>query len=706
MTLTAMVEEARMDVELDESVSRTYTKVAAIRPENTSRAYKNKQAEFMQWCDAKGPAFNSLTRYTVTGPKLHLFLEESVIGRSKRRKSQSGRSQTVGKSTVNSYVAAMVDLWRQQQRMKINNHPSPRDDAVALLLQLTEYEEDNRRRKNFEDRGASTLLDGYTTTEQIAKVARFFWENDRDPGTSMRNLLAFLLSHYALMRGESARRMELPDLHSIQLENEGYTSCRALVMVMRQGKTNQVGRIEVGACLRNKSAQICPHGLLGFYLFWRWQVEGEPFPDFKSSETWYPVKLLKTGKDPTKEMSYKVHRDAIASALQHIGLRSRAKTHVGRGSGARMADLGGASEAQIRRLGRWNNQAMEKCYLTSLPREAMRTLAGFEPCRGSFYLARASVEPPVSLQHLIFPAVESWMEKMDTGLCEQSIAGGGFLQLLQYLRGVILQDAVILQLVFPGHPIWNHTVFKSDEFNRFRDALNSSLRTSVDPTEQQLQKALPLLSAKLDGVHQDLKMAVSGISRELQAVEGTLTDFMKVMAPLTNGSALLQVQLVSGGTISTNVANNQSGNPVSTYTESVSETNTLSTKQNAGVPTYRLSRGIRSVRELWTEWHVGIGGGYAVSELERKFGAKWCGSDERRFFNRRRKIIDLVRCGAAANDAGGPDNSLHAIDFAIEKLDELRIRLKKSLNWISSNSEDIAKELAFVKRSSIESTAE
>ncbi|OWY97418.1 hypothetical protein PHMEG_00032054 [Phytophthora megakarya] len=51
-----------------------------------------------------------------------------------------------------------------------------------------------------------------------------------------------------------------------------------------------------------------------------------------------------------------------------------------------MADLGGASESQIRRLGRWNNnQSMEKCYLTSLPREAMRTLAGFEPNRGSFF---------------------------------------------------------------------------------------------------------------------------------------------------------------------------------------------------------------------------------------------------------------------------------------------------------------------------------
>jgi hypothetical protein len=174
-----------------------------------------------------------------------------VIGRDKRRKGQC-RTEKIGRATVNSYVAAMVDLWRQQQRLKINNHPSPRDGAVSAFIKITGYEENDRRRKNFADRGADTMLDGYTTTEQIQNIARFFWMTSHNHGTSLRNLLAFLLSHYALMRGESARRMELADLHSNELENEGYTSCRALVMVMRQGKTNQVGRIEVGATMRNK----------------------------------------------------------------------------------------------------------------------------------------------------------------------------------------------------------------------------------------------------------------------------------------------------------------------------------------------------------------------------------------------------------------------------------------------------------------------
>ncbi|ETP08742.1 hypothetical protein F441_15343 [Phytophthora nicotianae CJ01A1] len=394
-----MTEEARMSVELKESVQRTYDKAAKSRPENTQRAYGKRQQEFMQWCTAKGSAFNEFTRFTVTGEKLHLFLEECVIGRAKRHRgsqNQDRREVTVGRSTVNSYVAAMVDLWKQQARAKINSHPSPRDDAVTALLKLTQSEEDNRKRKNYEDRGADTLLDGYTATEQIQQVASYFWDTKGDSGTSLRNLLAFLLSHYALMRGESVRMLELADLHSIPLENEGYNPCRALVMVMvmGQGKTNQVGRVEVGACMRHKNVRVCGHGMLAIYLFWRWHVDGEKFPDFTSSSCWYDLKLLKTGKDPTKPMSYKVHHDAISSALKYAGIRSKAKTHVGRGSGSRMADLGGASESQIRRLGRWNNQSMEKYYLTSLPREAMRTLAGFDSSRGSYFVARASAEPP------------------------------------------------------------------------------------------------------------------------------------------------------------------------------------------------------------------------------------------------------------------------------------------------------------------------
>ncbi|OWZ02398.1 RNA polymerase [Phytophthora megakarya] len=172
------------------------------------------------------------------------------------------------------------------------------------------------------------------------------------------------------------------------------------------------------------------------------------------------------------------------------------------------------------------------------------------------------------------------------------------------------------------------------------------MENGVDPAEKQLQIAMPLLTVKLDGVHQDIKSAIVGVRNDLHAVEGNLSEVMKVMAPLTAGSAF---------------------------------------------------RGIRTVNELWTEWQVGLNGGFAVSHLENQFGTRWCGPDERRFFNRRRKIIDLIRKGGAAlsHSVGTNLNTTREERLAIDKIKSFRLERKKRLNWISSNSESIAKELGF-----------
>jgi hypothetical protein len=95
-----------------------------------------------------------------------------------------------------------------------------------------------------------------------------------------------------------------------------------------------------------------------------------------------------------------------------------------------MADLAGASENQLRRLGSWNSQALEGYYLTSLPREAMRVLAGFPPTMGHFYLKRAAITPSEELQQQVFPEVDAILAKVETGVYEQTMAASAFLRLL------------------------------------------------------------------------------------------------------------------------------------------------------------------------------------------------------------------------------------------------------------------------------------
>ncbi|KAN0086483.1 hypothetical protein V8E54_000171 [Elaphomyces granulatus] len=88
--------------------------------------------------------------------------------------------------------------------------------------------------------------------------------------------------------------------------------------------------------------------------------------------------------------------------------------------------------------GRWNNDQMTGCYLTNLPFEFMRGRADFEPAFPSSYdtsdfLAR-DVQPPESFRR---------MHILGTEKVEPNLAAGAFLELLDRLRDVLLQDAAL-----------------------------------------------------------------------------------------------------------------------------------------------------------------------------------------------------------------------------------------------------------------------
>lgn len=127
-------------------------------------------------------------------------------------------------------------------------------------------------------------------------------------------------------------------------------------------------------------------------------------------EQWYPLWLFPgKGKDGKSPLSSDAHAKATKSLLEDAGVRQHSKkvTHIFRGSGARMADLGGASETDIRRGGRWDMSSMAQHYLTTLPRETMRVLAGFPASAGQFWLAR-DIDPPEGLENSIFPQAKLW----------------------------------------------------------------------------------------------------------------------------------------------------------------------------------------------------------------------------------------------------------------------------------------------------------
>lgn len=108
------------------------------------------------------------------------------------------------------------------------------------------------------------------------------------------------------------------------------------------------------------------------------------------------------GASSTAELPYNTQRDWVGKAFEYVGVILKKKTHDPCSSGAKMAELKGASEDQICRAGRWNHEQMVGCYLNSLPRKFLRLMAVHPPQMGCFEIRRASVAPPSEPLSLIW----------------------------------------------------------------------------------------------------------------------------------------------------------------------------------------------------------------------------------------------------------------------------------------------------------------
>lgn len=161
--LTA-IEIAEEDLRLAQTI--TQANLASV-PKNTEDAYEPKIREYIAWAQE---------RYTgsdqVTGEKLAFYLEQVVHGRGKKRKRKEEQDGvTVGGSTVKLYRAAITKLYTRQVALGVNSAPHPRDCSLLNeLMKRVCREKTAVKRANLEDRGKSTLIDGYSNLEELNQV--------------------------------------------------------------------------------------------------------------------------------------------------------------------------------------------------------------------------------------------------------------------------------------------------------------------------------------------------------------------------------------------------------------------------------------------------------------------------------------------------------------------------------------------------------
>ena len=661
-----------------------------MRPKNTILAYGPKQEEFRRFCERKQYQDGD----TVTEDKLLLFLVEDVAQRPLRGRDKKAvpemplKESCLAWRSVRTYVTAITDLFREQKALGMNNHTSPREDNVREYIKSLQRRDAARDKAAYADKGRDTLLDGYTEAE-LKTISGELWSRTADSAEChLRTSVDLLLGHYMLTRGGDRRAIEISDLFTFEFTGEGPTRCMPLILTTRAGKQNQHGRLETAGALRNRDPLICVLGALAFYLLVRWDLSPEPFPDLQDRPTWYDIRLIKAnGTDPTTALSYNSQRDWVVKAFGYAGIHSNKKTHVGRSSGAKTAELKGVSEAQIRRAGRWNQEQMVGCYLNSLPRKFMRTMAGHPASMGSFEIRRARVLPPESLMSLIWPDLEKWRGRFGPGADQiQDLAAAGLVNLLLYLREVVLQDSVVLKDQYPRSAVWAHPVFQHPDYRKFAQEVSASVEADDRPAQLTfLAQAVPVLTDYLQSVESrnevrlaELRSAVtshltdtieSGI-REMEARYNNASQlslrkvlaegvFQLKLAETTPAPALLPIDPTFTPIAELDVQNSPAPAPVPGVVQAVtfvSPTQGLTTSppppQNqlgrpgpGEPPRHRMSRSVRTVEALWTEWIVGLPGQPSISELDRRWGARWRAgrTSEAQWYSLRLEVVREIR---------------------------------------------------------------
>jgi len=578
------------------------------------------------------------------------------------------------KGTVDAYIAAVIELWRLQVAHGGSNVENPRSIAVRGFLEQRGRQRGKHDRASFKDRGSDGIQAGYSPDEWL-RIQDILLSGAAFTPQSLRTRVDLLFGHYYLLRGENRRKMELADLSLLEYPPaEGPTPCHCLVTLLQDGKMNKTARKEFMGSLRHKDPLLCTQGALAQLLFWRWHVAGETPPSFRCRSDWYRIKVL-VGQNCEQELSYPTQLQETWRVFGAAGIISSKKTHLPRRIGAQSAETYGTSLAQISQAGRWNQSVLCQAYLTHLPREFLRIVAGFSSSSGDYYLARAAHEPPYTLQKQLWPWIEEWEPRFEArarrcswaqgGLDEDDLAADGFLKLLRHLRVVLLQDLAVLQPRYPGLPFFAHAPFSMPEWKDYALLVQADTIGVSEPPSLLLQRALPELSSALESsreaILQNSRRLAAQLEVKVQGVQGRLDALLQGQVPIT-----LTGYFGTGATGQNGEGARASPIPIPPVAPVAPVTTATQAPmaREQGPPVYEALATLYTVKDAWREWHEGFAGRLAIRELEEQWGSRWRpGSTIRVQFCRRKVIWDALRARTARGKS---------VEEAIAELEQLR----------------------------------
>lgn len=266
-----------------------------------------------------------------------------------------------------------------------------------------------------------------------------------------------------------------------------------------------MGDNRYGYVFRHKEPLLCTVSAIAFYFWFRFDINGEPWPQFHDGDKWQSVRILKNSRrDQFEKLTYAAQLKACKSAFMGLGIKTTHWTHISRTAGLQMAEQLDVPDAQLRLMGGWDYSKMVQYYSSKVPRQGARMMAGQESERGRFYLSCECLDPPEDLRHMVFPhldesieLVEGWLSSINMDDKVPDIVMAVF----NWFRTVILQDAVVLSEQFPALPIWERCPFNTPQFHQFKQATLHCVAVEQHPQHIQLQLAVPVISNQLQVCH-------------------------------------------------------------------------------------------------------------------------------------------------------------------------------------------------------------
>ncbi|KAJ7185140.1 hypothetical protein GGX14DRAFT_409316 [Mycena pura] len=486
----------------------------------TGAAYERHYRAYQSWwhddqarLQAENSMYTPIPALPVTIPKVVVFLEYEM-GRPQKRKLADGSlsTSTCGHQHAKQVVSAL-EHYRLINQHKYRDVPEAQmnlrsDSRIKAMEKAFEASEPERVKKAHSLKAVGTCADTFVDTELVKmSLAKLFetkkgkaamWRGHRDRAMTLATCSAAL-------RGDSVRSILWSDLgfydHPMLAKGAG-AKVKALIVRADQSKVNTTGRVDEHGVFRHVDVAV-------------------PVPDFAPDfddpdygeygrRQWYDF-LFSSAQDCTKEMVYhsplQCQKHVPRARHQHFqGYPRRPRLHSKECARER------ASQSEVKALGCWSDAGSYRpCYDRALPIEAVLASAGFDGKRPeSHFLAREQLQPPEDVLNAIFDFAEPELEKLAERRREnrqtEDYALKQFLEMLIWLRTVLVQDAAVLYADHSDAAFFNSPPFHSPSFRTFAQTSRAVIKKAEADAALQLKNLPQHIARTFGGMVTQLNM--------------------------------------------------------------------------------------------------------------------------------------------------------------------------------------------------------